>query len=531
MFATGVRSDGVTLGSAALPVDLAALITVVNSLGADGSDGLLIDQIGSLERLKSCCAAAQAVLTHALVASQTAEGAARKVRPEVTRRSVAAQIGLARRQSRHRGGLLMGLAGALVMDMPCTLAALRSGETSERRAQLILTEFACLTRADRRHADAQIGPELPALGDMTTSNRAATIAYRLDVEAVMGKVRGAVADRHVSIRPAPDTMTRLSALLPVAQGVAIYAALRIAADSAVGTGDGRTRGQLMADNLVSRVIGQQLAGCDPYGVPSYVPDCGTTATSDAPKTAESGHGADERSDESSSAAESEQPDQRHSAETEVDELRAAANASAAALPGDPCCGPAGLQLHLIMTDRTLLGDDDEPAHLTGYGPVPAPLARALVLGQTDTPTRTFVRRLYTHPSSGQLVAMDSRQRLFPDTVKNFLIARDQLCRTPWCDAPIRHLDHIVPYARGGLTNLDNGQGLCAGCNLSKAASGWQSQTRSDDQSERNSDNTVQITTPTGHTYRSEPPRPPTSPPWPDISFIEAQFSQMILELR
>jgi hypothetical protein len=40
----------------------------------------------------------------------------------------------------------------------------------------------------------------------------------------------AATDRMVSIRPAPDTMTYLTALLPVAQGVPVYAALQRAAD-------------------------------------------------------------------------------------------------------------------------------------------------------------------------------------------------------------------------------------------------------------------------------------------------------------
>ena len=30
-------------------------------------------------------------------------------------------------------------------------------------------------------------------------------------------------------------------------------------------------------------------------------------------------------------------------------------------------------------------------------------------------------------------------------------------------------DHIVPYARGGLTDVTNGQALCTSCNLKKGA--------------------------------------------------------------
>lgn len=60
----------------------------------------------------------------------------------------------------------------------------------------------------------------------------------------MAKVRGAVKDRHVGLRPAPEAMSRLSALLPVAMGVSVYAALCKAADASTATpgGDPRTRG-------------------------------------------------------------------------------------------------------------------------------------------------------------------------------------------------------------------------------------------------------------------------------------------------
>jgi hypothetical protein len=50
----------------------------------------------------------------------------------------------------------------------------------------------------------------------------------------------------------------------------------------------------------------------------------------------------------------------------------------------------------------------------------------------------------TPPSSGDLVGMDSRARLFPAGLRRFILARDDACRTPYCDAPSRHHDHIVP---------------------------------------------------------------------------------------
>ena len=87
----------------------------------------------------------------------------------------------------------------------------------------------------------------------------------------------------------------------------------------------------------------------------------------------------------------------------------------------------------------------------------------------------WLRRLFTHPSTGTLVAMDSGRRLFPAGLRRFVVARDGTCRTPWCDAAIAHADHVAPYAEGGATSAANGQGLCVRCNLVKEAPGWQSE--------------------------------------------------------
>ncbi|MGJ9404688.1 HNH endonuclease, partial [Arthrobacter sp. KK5.5] len=74
--------------------------------------------------------------------------------------------------------------------------------------------------------------------------------------------------------------------------------------------------------------------------------------------------------------------------------------------------------------------------------------------------------------TGQLQAMDSRARIFPAGMRRIVAARDQDCSNPWCDAPFRHHDHIVPAAAGGPTTLENSQALCEECNYAKEAPGW-----------------------------------------------------------
>ena len=80
----------------------------------------------------------------------------------------------------------------------------------------------------------------------------------------------------------------------------------------------------------------------------------------------------------------------------------------------------------------------------------------------------WVRRLYVTPETGELVAMDSRARPFDGKLAEFLRLRDQRCRTPYCDAPIRHLDHAEDHAKGGPTGAVNGQGALRSLQLRQA---------------------------------------------------------------
>jgi hypothetical protein len=390
-------------------------------------ESVLIERIATLERLKSAAAAAQARAAAALDVARRADEANAGVPAARRGRGVASEIALARRDSPARGGRHLGFAKALVNEMPHTLAALEQGQLSEWRATLIVRESACLDVEDRRALDAELCGDpagLDGMGDARVVAAAKAIAYRLDPHAVVDRAAKAETERTVTIRPAPDTMAYLTALLPVAQGVSVYAALRRQADT---TFDGRSRGQVMADTLVERVTGRSAAI------------------------------------------------------------------------------PTPIAVNLVLSDRTLLGNDTAPADISGYGPIPAEVARELVVAAaTDPRSRATLRRIYSHPKSGALVKMESRARRFPRGLAAFIGLRDQRCRTPYCDAPIRHLDHARPHARGGPTDVANGAGSCERCNYVKEAAGWEVRTEIDETGRH----TTEITTPTGRAYRSTaPPQP------------------------
>src|SRR5215208_210700 len=209
----------------------------------------LVERIGWLERVKSAAAAGQARAAALLDERRRADEAAAGVPRAKQGRGVAGEVALARRDSPVRGGRHLGLAKALVHEMPYTLAALACGVLSEWRATLIARESACLSVEDRAILDAELCAEVGKLagkGDARITAAAKEIAARLDVQAVVDRAAKAVAERTVTIRPAPDCMTYVTVLLPVAQGAGVYAALSRAADT---TFDDRSRGQVMADTL------------------------------------------------------------------------------------------------------------------------------------------------------------------------------------------------------------------------------------------------------------------------------------------
>ena len=456
----------------------AARALLAADLTADNAG--LIDQLHASENVKSMLAGQQARLSvefearHRQEQAELGEQAKHstlsaedlgKKRPKENTTGVAEQIALARGESPHRGGRLLGMAKALVTEMPHSMTALETGQLNEEKAMYVVKETACLTVEDRTAVDEELAADTGTFTGVGTRGIIAAVkaaATRRDPRSVTQRASHAASERSVSLRPAPDCMTYFTALLPAHEGVAVYTALTRQADVVRSAGDPRSRNQAMADTLVEW----------------------TTGT-----------------------------------------------------PG----GISGIELNLVMTDRTLLQGDSEPARLAGYGTVPAAWARELLnqeeppeqrhaqkqgqrekghvqsgtgnlkasasnTGQKDSVAelKIWLRRLYTAPGTGDLVAMDSRRRLFPPPLRRFIQLRDDTCRTPYCDAPIRHHDHIIPWHGNGPTSLANGAGLCEACNHTKELPGWKAKPRPGPR------HTFEITTPTGHTYRSmAPPLPGT----------------------
>lgn len=397
-------------------VDADLVLAWVEQLAASAgpdNDKARVEMLGALERLVCAATGLQADVAADLDTSVRRVEADHGVPTDRQGRGVAAEIALACRESPRRGRQRVGLGRILRDEMPCTRRALRAGRITGWKATILARETASLSLADRQAIDRRLAADMPRLekmGDRQLEGAARGLASELD---------------------------------PVAKGVAVFKALSDAAEWARAGGDPRTRGQVMADTLVERVLG---------------------------------------------AAD----------------------------------GVVPVEVGLVVSDEVLFGTRDDSAHLDGYGPIPAELARELA-GRAAAHDLAGLRRLYRRPSDGQLVAMDSRSRRFRGGLARFIRFRDRVCRTPWCDAPIRHTDHPEPAAHAGETSDVNGQGLCEQCNYGKEAPGWRVRPV------RGDPHTIEIRTPTGRVYRSQAPpapgrRPRAAAAGGDVPRLDLAFS-------
>lgn len=375
--------------------------------GIDADEALSL--IRALEELRNVASAAQVALTTVLHQEQSAADQSRGIRSDETTRVVGAQVAIARRCSSRRGRLFVGVVTALG-EMPHTQAALRAGVIGEWQATQVVGETGFLSLAGRQAVDAAVQEVLGKVSDGRLVTVARSAAYRADPAAFVARRAKAEKDRRVSLRPAPESMTLLSALLPVADGVACWAALNAVGPQSAD--DNRGRGALMADALVARITGRPAR---------YAP---VPVSADRPSS----------------------------------ETTGGATVEPEAAPAPPV-----VAVNLLVPIDALTGDGE--GYLEGFGAIPGDVAREFLAD--NEAAGGLIRRVFTAPETGQLVGMESRARRFTGLLATFVALRDQVCRTPFCGAKIRHTDHVSGHAAGGATSAGNASGLCAMCNYVK----------------------------------------------------------------
>ena len=340
-------------------------------------------------------------------ATQEADAAESEAMTEIqAENSTTRDVSMSTRRAPATASRTLAAARRLVDSMPEMLTAMATGRLTATSARSTATSLGPLTPAQREHVDAILGArlaELDSCGSEQWNGAVAAAIAEADPDGEAKRHHHARRHRSVTVRRGQNGMATIRAHVPALAANTIRKRLSLEAERLRATGDRRGHQQIQADSFVDTLLGAE-DGMD-------------------------------RTD---------------------------------------------LDIGVIITDRALLDPQrGDLAHIEGYGPVPAesvredlrgPL-RALsnqaadeLDGDDGAAAHLALRRLYTHPTTGELVAVESVAREFPKGLARFIRWRDQICRGPHCNAPIRQSDHIRPHAAGGHTFLDNGQGLCAFCN-------------------------------------------------------------------
>ncbi|MGH8774272.1 MAG: DUF222 domain-containing protein [Jiangellaceae bacterium] len=403
----------------------------------------LVEAVAGFQRLMSWAAAGQAAAIAELSRRTEMHPVEddRKMQSLSPQRLTGMEVAARLRLAPAAGEGLVSRSLCLVQTLPVTHAALAAGRIDARRADVIADEL-------RRHkpevaqlVDAEVAGKAEILTAPRLRRAVQKAVHRLVPVTVEQRREDAVARRQVSCTPAGDGMAWMEAFLPVEDAAALMNAIEAAAAAAKRTcaGDERTLGQRRADALAAM---------------------GWTAL----RTGRLG-GCD--------------------------------------------CGPRLDDLHgrpvsvlVTVAATTLLGLDDLPGELAGFGPIPAEVARRLAADGTW-------QRLLTDPASGVVLDYGRTRYEPPADLVEHVNARDQTCRWPGCERPAERCecDHSEPYPLGP-TAAGNLGALCKAHHLVKHRSRWRVR--------QPEPGRFTWTSATGHIYVEEtepvaepgPPRPP-----------------------
>ncbi len=418
---------------------------------AELSPAMLVRRISAHERLADAVQASQAHDLAAFGAARQAADRADGCGPLLEGRTAGIEIAAALAVATLTAQCRLHAAGRAVHDHPRLLSLVGTGRLSMAGLRRALAATDVLEPDLRRRVDGQLGAD--ASRSRLTPGQLAKAAERrvlaADPEAAAKRAAAARRARSVRMGDPHDGVAGVYATLRAEEAWAAHQVLDRTARGMRQQGDPRDLDTLRADLFVEWITGSPTA-----------PD-----QSAAPSTWRSREGWDPWtwSDPPPPVADPD-PDPCEAAWDDLAEP--ATTPPTPPTPPESAVDPpqalqrrlpADVEVQVVISAATLLGLDNEPGLLRGYGAVPATVVRDIVDGADRAGARTVLRGLFADPVDGRLVAMDSSARFFAGGLRQFVLARDQSCR--FGGGQIVDVDHVIDRHRGGPTTAANGQSL------------------------------------------------------------------------
>lgn len=324
--------------------------------------------------------------------------AVRRDRADLAERAAAAEIAVHLRLAEQTVRTRVGQARTLQVRCGLAWRAFLDGRISESHAIRIarLADSLPDDRGAWTAFDTGATERAQRLTPSSFDTAARALREKIHAESIEERHRRAARDRGVWLTAELDGMATLTALLPADKAHAAMTRLdRAARHLATTAGEERTLAQLRADALADLLAGGSVA-------------------------------------ENPAAA-----------------LAPAAGVSQTSGSGRPT-------VVVTVPALTLLGRDDTPATLDGYGPIDLDTARRLA-GEASS----WIRVL-THPVTGVPLALDRTRYRVTTALRRWLGVTSPTCVFPGCDRPARDcdIDHLTAWADGGATDHDNLEPEC-----------------------------------------------------------------------
>lgn len=433
------------------------------------------------ERAELCAEALVLVDQRTAQRQAAGVGQGERIGDTIPLREVIAELATALRVSEQTVQRWLGDGAALVRHYPDTLDALHEGRIDDRQASAIIDAGMPITDETVRGEYERL---VLAIAEDETApklrHHAEVIAARLQPEILENQQKSAHERRRAGLRQLEPGLVRMYIDVPAALGHA-----------------GMDRLTEMAHALDDEDTDSAPDACtdgDPDAESKSQPACvSSPAATAAASTAAAGAGA-----AAGRAADPRTLDQRR-ADIALDLLLS--GGPTAHGDGDALATIRGT-VHVTVPVLTLAGAGDEPALLTGHGPIDAGTARRIAAGAPGWD------RILIHPHTGEPLAVD---RYRPSTqLRRYLDARDQHCRWPGCRrrADRCDADHTIAHANGGKTSPANLALLCRRHHVLKHASAWHIRQLGRGR--------IEFTSPTGRIYRNDAPPVVQFRPRPDL---------------
>jgi hypothetical protein len=449
---------------------IATLTALVAIDPEDLSRGARVDYLSAVERQTGWL---QALIQRAIVAVAGNEPSEADGIYEGVDDAEREEVSAALRMSGNSAQYKIDIARSLINTLPNTCSALATGEISTAHANVIARETATAIRDGLPvEAIARIEERAIAHAEFHTpaqvGNKVRTMLAQVAPKEFEEIVVRARETRKVSLYRESDGMATVVAILPAEDAQTVMSAIENFVIRA-NRRDEEARSQASKAEIVRAAFnGRAPSAYDGAKRKNGAVVNGAVVNGAVVNGAGvNGSQKDMTPEEEAAFSNEYAPDFRTMDMKRADALSEIAGIAVSLSEDEAKSHRRSVSVNVTIDLPTLLGLNESPGQLAGYGALPAQIMRALA-GEGKW------RRFITDPNTGALLDYGRDSYQPPQDLVNYLIARDRTCRFPGCrqSAARADLDHAEAWEDGGETSAANLGALCRRHHRMKTHGGW-----------------------------------------------------------